>query len=99
MIGRWPHLSVVVDRESTDELSVLVAGHFKLALELEQEELRGAQTGEGGGKSGGTRGGLGWERKWEYHASVSRAPGRVSYVYDNTVGDASRCRLALVGIT
>jgi len=79
---RWTHLSVVVDRESADELSVLVAGHFKLALELEQEELRGAQAREDGRKSGGTRGGLGRGREWEYHASVSRAPGRVSYVYD-----------------
>ena len=61
---------------------MLVTGHFKLALELEQEELRGAQTREGRGKSGGTRGGLGRERKWEYHASVSGAPGRVPYVHD-----------------
>ena len=67
---------VVVDRESTDELAVLVTGHFKLAWELEQEELRGAQTREGGGKSGGTRGGLGRERKWEYHTSVSHGRER-----------------------
>ena len=67
----WTHLSVVVvDREPTDELSVLVAGHFELALQLEQEELRGAQTREGGWKGGGTGGGLDRERKWEYHASV-----------------------------
>lgn len=75
-IGRWTHLSVVVvDRESTDELSVLVAGHFELTLELEQEELRGAQAREGGWKSGGTWGGLGREREWEYHAGVSRGVG------------------------
>jgi hypothetical protein len=57
---------------------MLVAGHFEFTLQLEQEELRGAQTREGGRKGGGTGGGLGRERKWEYHASVSRAPGRVS---------------------
>ena len=42
VMGGGTHLSVVVvvvDRESTDELSVLVAGHFELALQLEQEEL------------------------------------------------------------
>jgi len=39
---------------------VFVAGHFKLALKLEQEEPQGAQTGEGGGKSGGHP-----ERAWQ----------------------------------
>ena len=64
---------------------MFVAGHFKLALKLEQEKPRGAQTSEGGGKSGGTQRGLGREREWEYHASVSGALGRVPYVHDNTV--------------
>jgi hypothetical protein len=53
--GRGTHLAVVVDIESADELPVFVAGHFEIALELEEEELGGAQMREGGRKSGRTR--------------------------------------------
>ena len=35
-------VAVIVDREMTDELPVLGAGHFEVALELEQDELGGA---------------------------------------------------------
>jgi hypothetical protein len=60
--NRWTYLSVVIDRESAEEFSVLVAGHFKHALVLEQEELRGAQTRSCGRKSGATQGEFGRER-------------------------------------
>lgn len=60
--NRWTYLSVIIDRESAGEFSVLVAGHFKYALVLEQEELRGAQTRNCGRKSGATQGGFGRER-------------------------------------
>jgi hypothetical protein len=72
------HLSVVVDREPADELPVLLAGDLELALELEQEELGGAQAREGGRKSGGTRRWLGGEREWEYHVGVVGGPGGFS---------------------
>jgi hypothetical protein len=52
----------------TDELPVFFAGDFKLALELEQEELGGAQTREGGRKGGSIRRRFGREREREYHS-------------------------------
>ena len=76
------HLSVIVDHEPADKLPMLLTGDLKLALELEQEELRGAQACEGGRKSGGTWRGLGGEHEWEYHccrgplAQVSSLLGR-----------------------
>jgi hypothetical protein len=46
---------------------VFVAGHFEIALELEEEELGGAQVREGGWKSGRTWRRLARERDWDYH--------------------------------
>jgi hypothetical protein len=39
--GQCTYLAIVciVDRKAADELPVLVAGHFELALELEEEEF------------------------------------------------------------
>jgi hypothetical protein len=73
---------VVINHEPADKLPMLLAGDLKLTLELEQEELRGAQAREGRWKSGGTQRGLGGEREWEYHrhrgplAQVSSLLGR-----------------------
>jgi hypothetical protein len=53
---RWTYMSFVIDRQLAEEFSVLVVGHFKHALVLEQEEFQGAQTRNGGRKSGATQG-------------------------------------------
>ena len=51
------YLSTVVDRKVPDDLTALVVGHFEIALELEQEELRGTQLGKRRRKRASTRGG------------------------------------------
>jgi len=54
---------VIINHEPADKLPMLLARDLKLTLELEQEELGGAQAREGGRKSGGTQRGLGGEHE------------------------------------